>query len=224
MMLLHITARSSLTLTISKVHGIMELILFGLTVALHLKDTHTQGIQMKTFGTGNNVSLLCSNRRWNELILVRWEVKRRDGSDCFVALEFKNITRDSTCDSRITIQQRGDGVVLQISPFNSSDEGNYTCETVSLHGPEAAHFNVKAESNVNTSEAKHHRPSPAGTVIWSVCGSVALLTLIVLSSVIIRRKLQRKGRKKPGTTERVMFSTEEVQKQKLTVITNGFEF
>uniref|UniRef100_A0A0E9X1H9 Uncharacterized protein n=1 Tax=Anguilla anguilla TaxID=7936 RepID=A0A0E9X1H9_ANGAN len=74
-----------------------------------------------------------------------------------------------------------------------------------------AHFNVKAESNVNASEAKHHRPSPAGTVIWSVCGSVALLTLIVLSSVIIRRKLQRKGRKKPGTSERCLFSTEEIQ-------------
>ncbi|KAJ8351519.1 hypothetical protein SKAU_G00229950 [Synaphobranchus kaupii] len=94
-----------------------------------------------------------------------------------------------------------------MSPFKSSDEGNYTCETVFMDGSETVHFIVKAESNVNALEAQRHPASTPEAVIWSMCGFIALLTLTVLSSVIIRRKL----RKKPGTSERFMFPAEEIQ-------------
>ncbi|XP_061092797.1 uncharacterized protein LOC133125095 [Conger conger] len=189
----------------------MELILCWMMIALQLNGIHTEGIHIKTFGTGTNVSLLCSNRTFNTLIMENWNIKRRGGDGCSVGfLSEKNGTH-STCDSRITIQQKSDHVILHISPFKPSDEGNYTCQTHFSEGEEIIHFHVTAESNVNASEVQHRQPPPTGIVIWMVCSFGALLTLIVLSSVIIWGKLQSKRRKKLGERERFKFHTEEIQ-------------
>ncbi|KAJ8351517.1 hypothetical protein SKAU_G00229930 [Synaphobranchus kaupii] len=118
----------------------MELIVFWVTIALQLKGVHTQGIQMKTFGTGKNVSLLCSNRSLDKLNMEIWKVKRIDGGVC---------------------------------------------------------------------RAQQNQASTPEAVIWSVCGFIALLTLIVLFSVILSRRIESKMRKRPGKSEIFMFPKEQ---------------
>ncbi|KAJ8246631.1 hypothetical protein GJAV_G00253670 [Gymnothorax javanicus] len=191
-------------------HRIMQLILFGITVALQLKGVQSQGIQVKTFETGVNMSLQCSNATLDTLLMESLEMKTRDGGECILSWKYENNTTKSTCNSRITIQH-ADGVIFHVSPFKSSDEGNYTCETISREGTKTVHFKVKAESNVNASVVQHPGLTPHKPVLWSVFGFTALLTLIVLLPLIVRRKLKRKGRKTPSKTERLAFHAEEMQ-------------
>ncbi|KAJ8388401.1 hypothetical protein AAFF_G00134270, partial [Aldrovandia affinis] len=153
-----------------------------------------KGIQMQTFEAGKDASLRCTNITVDELIMEVWRVKRRDGDDCRVSWQFGNHETNSTCDSRVTIQQEEDRVILHISHFSSSDEGNYTCKTVSSEGTEIFHFNVKASFtassryNIFTDENMYH----CFIILLSFAGSIAM-TFLIFS--IMRMKQQAQIRK-----------------------------
>ncbi|XP_061091874.1 uncharacterized protein LOC133124576 isoform X2 [Conger conger] len=131
--------------------------------------------------------------------------KKTFGTGTNVSLLYSNRTFNTLILEKWNIERRGG------DDCQPSDEGNYTCSTHFSGGVESTHFHVTAESNVNASEVQHRQPPPTGIVIWMVCSFGALLTLIVLSSVIIWGKLQSKRRKKLGERERFKFHTEEIQ-------------
>ncbi|KAI1885044.1 hypothetical protein AGOR_G00216130 [Albula goreensis] len=155
---------------------------------------------------------MCSNKTTDELIMVVWKIKRRDGNDCRVTWQFNGT--DSTCDSRVILHEEENKVILSISHFSSSDEGSYTCEVASAEGTDISHFHVKGtgvatvpgdeskgKTQKTTKESAGMSSSNHLEITFSVCGLAVLLTLLVFSLIIIRKLSWSKARGQEQTSE-----------------------
>ncbi|KAJ8013176.1 hypothetical protein DPEC_G00050560 [Dallia pectoralis] len=76
---------------------------------------------------GQNISLMCSNNTWNEMLYIIWKINIA-GSACKVA--FSNVNDVDTCNDgkKVLNTTRGE-TYLHIPEFSVRDEGVYQCQS-----------------------------------------------------------------------------------------------
>ncbi|MGH0143456.1 UNVERIFIED_CONTAM: hypothetical protein FKN15_000407 [Acipenser sinensis] len=100
-------------------------------------------IQLVTTELGEDVSLHCTNRTQSEIMFETWKIRNTNGAECQIAVRFDQTDANSTCEDRITIQNRSENrPFLHVSHFNNADEGNYTCNSAYNGGMDTVQFNV----------------------------------------------------------------------------------
>ncbi|KAJ8003975.1 hypothetical protein DPEC_G00153990 [Dallia pectoralis] len=144
----------------------------------------------KTMETGGtDVTDICPNHTTDEILMIT--CKRSGKTECLVSLKFDPPVISSTCDSRVKLQIERDGVFLNITNIQPSDEGIYYCECAYNGGTDnlSVHFNISfKETKVDLHNNVHAQ---------TITGITAFIHVIVFTAIIIRKiNLRRKTHKK----------------------------
>ncbi|XP_060944816.1 cell surface glycoprotein CD200 receptor 1 [Limanda limanda] len=101
----------------------------------------TDVITNRTFKSGSDVNLSCSDKTWNEALYVIWNLTLRD-KICQISLSTGEEVKDS-CNDRMTLRNTSTAQsYLHIQKFSAADVGVYNCEFVYSGGRKDCKINV----------------------------------------------------------------------------------
>uniref|UniRef100_A0AAY4BIV3 Ig-like domain-containing protein n=1 Tax=Denticeps clupeoides TaxID=299321 RepID=A0AAY4BIV3_9TELE len=157
-----------------------------------VNGTHQQYKRSELFKLGENASLSCINKTWNQIIYILWRVSM-NGVNCSITKEAHGPVY-SSCSNRVTLYNKTSGESqLHIAHFQLSDEGTYHCEVAYNHGNYLLMIAVNAIvspvlSAQLYSNGSHrfavcsaHGGKPAANVSWEVWWSSPTITVQVRS-------------------------------------------
>ncbi|XP_028847427.1 cell surface glycoprotein CD200 receptor 1-A isoform X4 [Denticeps clupeoides] len=138
-----------------------------------VNGTHQQYKRSELFKLGENASLSCINKTWNQIIYILWRVSM-NGVNCSITKEAHGPVY-SSCSNRVTLYNKTSGESqLHIAHFQLSDEGTYHLSPVlsaQLYSNGSHRFAV----------CSAHGGKPAANVSWEVWWSSPTITVQVRS-------------------------------------------
>ncbi|XP_029306190.1 uncharacterized protein LOC115020356 [Cottoperca gobio] len=108
---------------------IVLVMVFGLLLQqkkLRIKDLRRT--EVKTIGSGSDVTTICSNTTRITITLLVCRIRtERSGDECRLLYEHGG-GFESECDSRFSLMMENQTVFLHLTSLTPVDSGNYTCE------------------------------------------------------------------------------------------------
>lgn len=96
----------------------------------------------KVFNNGSNVNLTCSDKTWNEVLHVIWNIYFRDHS-CKITFSSSGEAGENSCRDGMSLRNTSSAQsYLYIPNFSTDDVGMYECESVYRGGRENYNINV----------------------------------------------------------------------------------
>ncbi|XP_075963191.1 cell surface glycoprotein CD200 receptor 1 [Anarhichas minor] len=134
------------------------------------------------FNQGSEVNLTCSNKTWNEMLFVIWEIRFQTKKECRIS--FNNGTNDDSCNDGKSLRNTSSALsYLHIPNFSDTDEGRYKCESVYTGGNDnhAIHVAIIVPPRISAwlyhkdnklvAVCKAERGKPAANISWSHMGN-----------------------------------------------------
>ncbi|KAM6956057.1 cell surface glycoprotein CD200 receptor 1 isoform 2-T2 [Lycodopsis pacificus] len=141
------------------------------------------------FNQGTEVNLTCSNKTWNEMLYVIWNIQFQTKKECRIS--FNNGTNHDSCNDGKSLRNTSSALsYLHIPNFSDTDQGRYDCESVYTGGNDnlAIHVAITGpvppsisawfyhEDNKMVAVCKAERGKPAATISWSHTGNISSVT------------------------------------------------
>ncbi|XP_031725308.1 cell surface glycoprotein CD200 receptor 1 [Anarrhichthys ocellatus] len=134
------------------------------------------------FNQGSEVNLTCSNKTWNEMLFVIWDIQFQTKKECRIS--FNNGTNDDSCNDGKSLRNTSSALsYLHIPNFSDTDEGRYECESVYTGGNDnhAIHVAIIVPPHISAwlyhkdnkmvAVCKAKRGKPAANISWSHMGN-----------------------------------------------------
>ncbi|XP_040912920.1 cell surface glycoprotein CD200 receptor 1-B isoform X2 [Toxotes jaculatrix] len=134
------------------------------------------------FNLGSDVNLTCSNKTWNEIMFVIWEIQL-ESHNCKIAFNNDGQGEDSCNDGKSLRNTSSYQSYLHIPSFSTSDVGVYKCELVYNGGtkndvfhatitvPPIASAWIESRGNKMVAVCKAERGKPAANISWNLEGN-----------------------------------------------------
>ncbi|XP_070771309.1 cell surface glycoprotein CD200 receptor 1 [Enoplosus armatus] len=139
-------------------------------------------VRNSAFNVGSDVNLTCSNKTWNEMMYVIWEITLKY-SVCKIGFDNDGRIKDSCNDGKSLRNTSSAQSYLHIPNFSNYDVGVYKCESVYRGGSEDYQINVaitvppsisawlEHKDNKMVAVCKAERGKPAASISWSNLGN-----------------------------------------------------
>ncbi|XP_041650219.1 cell surface glycoprotein CD200 receptor 1-like [Cheilinus undulatus] len=146
----------------------------------------THAVRNSSFKEGSDVNLTCSDRTWNQMIFVSWEIMLRNRS-CRVAFNSDGQSLDTCNDGKTLRNTSSSQSYLHIPKFSNGDDGVYTCQSVYNGGfisavisvdiivPPSVSTWLERQDNKLMAVCKANRGKPAASISWSHAGNSSLV-------------------------------------------------
>ncbi|RVE57882.1 hypothetical protein OJAV_G00203590 [Oryzias javanicus] len=116
--------------------------IFTVTVLFSVVWSVEQANRKEVFNIGTNVILMCSNKTWNEILYVIWNITIRNHS-CMISFSNDGADSVNSCKDGKSLQNTSSAQpYLYIPNFSADDVGLYMCESPYNGGSENYNINV----------------------------------------------------------------------------------
>ncbi|XP_034417230.1 cell surface glycoprotein CD200 receptor 1-B isoform X2 [Cyclopterus lumpus] len=145
----------------------------GVTVVRHV-----------AFIRGSEVNLTCSNKTWNDMIFVIWNITLQTKKNCQIG--YSNGKSVDFCKDGKSLRNTSSALsYLHISKFSDSDEGLYKCHSVYKGGidhyaihvaiivPPSTSAWLDRKDNKMVAVCRAERGKPAASITWSLTGNIS---------------------------------------------------
>ncbi|XP_029701531.1 cell surface glycoprotein CD200 receptor 2-like isoform X1 [Takifugu rubripes] len=142
-------------------------------------------VRNATFNLGSDVNLTCSNRTWNTIMFVVWNINLTNPPKvCRIAFDFGGPLVDTCRDGKSLHNTSRRQSYLHIPNLSNDDVGIYICESVYTGGNEVHKINMditvppslsawlESEGEKMVAVCRAERAKPAASVSWSQAGSI----------------------------------------------------
>ncbi|XP_029701554.1 cell surface glycoprotein CD200 receptor 1-B isoform X1 [Takifugu rubripes] len=144
-----------------------------------------QYVRNATFNLGSDVNLTCSNRTWNTIMFVVWNINLTNPPKlCRIAFDFVRPLVDTCRDGKSLHNTSRGQSYLHIPNLSNDDVGIYKCESVYTGGNEVHMINMditvppslsawlESEGEKMVAVCRAERAKPAANISWSQAGSI----------------------------------------------------
>uniref|UniRef100_A0A674NNX3 Ig-like domain-containing protein n=1 Tax=Takifugu rubripes TaxID=31033 RepID=A0A674NNX3_TAKRU len=142
-------------------------------------------VRNATFNLGSDVNLTCSNRTWNTIMFVVWNINLTNPPKlCRIAFDFVRPLVDTCRDGKSLHNTSRGQSYLHIPNLSNDDVGIYKCESVYTGGNEVHMINMditvppslsawlESEGEKMVAVCRAERAKPAANISWSQAGSI----------------------------------------------------
>ncbi|XP_039599582.1 uncharacterized protein LOC120522888 [Polypterus senegalus] len=158
----------------------MLLMLFLIACIMLCGHSKKETIQMEF---GKNISLICSNHTWSELIMQKWTIWKLGVGNCDIAVHYNGTMVNNCTNNPVYVNSINPH--LSISNFESNYVGKYSCEYTFNGGTDKIDYYLwghKGTSENNNFSLTTYLSVGAGVL-------VAFLIFLVLMRLYCKSKL-----------------------------------
>uniref|UniRef100_A0A8C7XSN9 Ig-like domain-containing protein n=1 Tax=Oryzias sinensis TaxID=183150 RepID=A0A8C7XSN9_9TELE len=143
----------------------------------------------KVFNYGTNVNLTCSDKTWNEILYVIWNIYFRDHS-CKITFSSSGEAGENSCRDGMSLQNTSSAQsYLYIPNFSTDDVGMYKCESVYRGGRENYNINVSItvapkisawleyDGSKTVAVCRAEQGNPAANISWSPAENKSVMSI-----------------------------------------------
>ncbi|XP_020568572.1 cell surface glycoprotein CD200 receptor 1-B isoform X1 [Oryzias latipes] len=143
----------------------------------------------KVFNNGSNVNLTCSDKTWNEVLHVIWNIYFRDHS-CKITFSSSGEAGENSCRDGMSLRNTSSAQsYLYIPNFSTDDVGMYECESVYRGGRENYNINVSItvapkisawleyDGSKTVAVCRAEQGNPAANISWSPAENKSVMSM-----------------------------------------------